>query len=424
MGRLSLVFLLSLCLVGMALAGGFSIYEFGAKASSMGGAFVAQASDASAVFYNPAGLAFQKGTQFYGGVTLIKPNSKWVGPAPIFSDKVYETESKVFPPVGVYFSHQFGESVTAGIGLTNPFGLGVPWPDDFPGRIVSRNVDLKSFYISPVVAIKLTPNLSIGGGVDLVYSTVTLERSIFVSLDEPASDPGIEIGEVKMEGNSKIAAGFSASLMYRQDKLSAGFLYRHQVKNKFEDAEAKFMLNSGYYSTFINSLGIFVNQNGSTEITYPGFFVAGIHYQFTNAFGLEVDYHWFNWSVFDKLVLDFNKDELDQEINENYEDSWELRVGAHYDVTDNITLRAGYIRDITPQPIESVSPLLPDSDRNDFTAGIGFRSGSMQFDLGYMLVTSEERSTVVDGVGKNDLGFDGTYTSNAHLFMFSWGINF
>jgi long-chain fatty acid transport protein len=364
------------------------------------------------------------GTQFYGGVTLILPQSKWVGPKPIFSGQVFKTEDQVFTPIGVYFTHRFTDRIAAGIGVTNPFGLGLKWSNDFPGRVVSKNVDLRSFYFSPVIAFQLTPNLSISGGVDLVYSNVLLERNILVSLDPPYSDPGVEVGEVKMEGNSKLAAGFSASFLFKSDPLSVGFLYRHKVKNKFENAEAKFKLNNDYYTAFLNGLGYFVNQNGSTEITYPNYLVVGAHYQLSERLGLEVDYHWFHWSVFDELKLDFEKDALDQSIKENYQDSYEIRVGAHFDVTDNLTLRAGYIRDNTPQPIESVSPLLPDNDRNDFTFGLGYKTGKMIFDLGYMLVTSPERSTIVNGVGKNDVGFDGTYTSNASLYMFSWGISF
>ena len=48
-----------LLIAGSAWAGGFNIYEMGARATALGGAFTATADDASALFYNPAGLAFQ-----------------------------------------------------------------------------------------------------------------------------------------------------------------------------------------------------------------------------------------------------------------------------------------------------------------------------------------------------------------------------
>jgi len=53
-----------------AVAGGIQIYEQSAAAMSMGGGFVAIASDPSAVYFNPGGLSFQEGTKFLLGTTL------------------------------------------------------------------------------------------------------------------------------------------------------------------------------------------------------------------------------------------------------------------------------------------------------------------------------------------------------------------
>ncbi|RMG29807.1 MAG: transporter, partial [Methanobacteriota archaeon] len=97
------------------------------------------------------------------------------------------------------------------------------------------------------------------------------------------------------------------------------------------------------------------------------------------------------------------------------------RIGAHYDVNERLSLRAGYLWDETPQPIESVSPLLPDDTRNDFSVGIGYKFGNVTLDAGYMFVNIGERTTVENGVGKNDNGFNGTYNSRADLFLLSLG---
>src|ERR1051325_6949751 len=63
--------LLALC--GQAVwASGFSILELGGRAAGMGGAFTAVADDGSAIFYNPAGIAFQKGMRFEMDGFLVK----------------------------------------------------------------------------------------------------------------------------------------------------------------------------------------------------------------------------------------------------------------------------------------------------------------------------------------------------------------
>ena len=418
------VLFMILVFTGTSLGGGFGLYEFGARASSLSGAVVAQAADASSVFYNPAGLAFQSGTQFYGSVTLIKSQNRWVGPAPIFSNQVHEARSQLHTPLGIYLSHTFENGVALGLGVTNPFGLGLAWEDDFPGRVISKDVDLKSFYFSPVVAFRIDPHVSIGGGVDIVYSTVKLQRHILFAFPfDSNTEPGVEVGEVLLEANSKLEFGFAANILIQLDKLSFGFLYRHKVKNKFEEGDATFTLYETPFKTFLQNQGI-KNQKGGTEITYPSFFSVGAHYMITDALGVEVDYMWYKWDVFKELVLDFDEDALDTVVKENYKNSSQFRIGLHYSLINNLELRLGYIYDQTPQPIGSMSPLLPDSDRNDYSIGLGYRFGSMKLDAGYMLVNFSGRSTIVDGEGRQFDGFDGSYSSKANLLFFSYGISF
>lgn len=406
--------------IGMLIGGGFNLYEFGARSSTLGGAVVAQAYDASTIFYNPSGLAFLPGTNFYGGVTLITSNAKYTGAQPTWGGAEHETESQWFSPIGIYLSHQFNERFSAGIGVTNPFGLGVKWAEDFPGDYISRKSQIISYYFSPVFAFKITPELSIGGGPDFVYSSVDLIQGLYPF--KGAGSTGQKGGYSELEGNSGLGVGFSASAMYKTERAAIGFLYRHEVKNKFDDGTAKFT----YYD---NPAGQFArlhikDQGVSTEITFPNFLSFGAHYLITPQLGAEVDVMWFRWETVDKLVLDFESETLGtQVLNLDYENSWQVRVGAHFDATEKLSFRAGYIYDQTPQPIKSMGPLLPDARRNDFAGGIGYKFGRVQADVGYMLVNFLERSTVEDGVGKNENGFDGAYDTDANLIFLSLGIN-
>ncbi len=77
--HLSGIFILSVVVIYIAFAGGYQLNEQGARAVGMGGAFVARASDPSAIYYNPAGLAFQKGTNILLGTNIITPSMKFKG---------------------------------------------------------------------------------------------------------------------------------------------------------------------------------------------------------------------------------------------------------------------------------------------------------------------------------------------------------
>jgi long-chain fatty acid transport protein len=413
--------LLIFLMVGWAAAGGFGLYEFGAAASTMAGASVARAWDASTVFYNPSGIAFlEDGAHFYGGVTLISSTSKFTGAGPIFYNEEHQSVDAIHTPIGIFFTYQFNESMYAGIGVTNPFGLGLEWrEEDFPGRSIAYNTDLKSFYVSPVFAYKIMDELSASVGLDIVFGNITLQR--YVRMFDSEGSPGIESSKSTIEGSSNLAYGFTASIQYRTEEMGLGLLYRHSVENKLENADATFSYLDTYARPVVEAK--LVNQKVSSSITFPSFFSVGFYYKFFESFGAEFDFMWYNWSVFDQLELDFETLPT-VIIPEDYQNSIQLRIGVHYDFAGNWQLRGGYIYDESPQPIESVSPLLPDNDRHDLSIGLGYSLNTWQFDAGYMLVDFAQRSTVENGEGKNNDGFNGTYATVANLLFFSVGYHF
>ncbi len=416
MRKVLLGIFVTLLILSQAFGAGFNLYEHSASASTLGGAVVAHPNDISTIFYNPAGLAFMNGMNFYGGTTVIRPTNQFVGAQPIFDNTVYDAVDHTFASLGMYFSYQLNEKLFAGIGITNPYGLAIEWDEDFPGNALSRYTDLKSFYISPVIAYKVSPNFSVAAGIDIVYSTVDLEQ--YLRLDGVPYD----IGKAELSGNNGLAYGFTFGTMYQNEKFGIGFMYRHQVENKYEDGDVDFTM----FDTPLRAIyePVFVDQKISTAITFPSNFASGIYYQVNPKLGVELDYVWFGWSVFDVLEMDFEDDAFDKEVFEGYNDSYQIRFGVNYSYSDKISLRAGYVYDQTPQPVESVSPMLPDNDRNDYSFGIGYKMNNMQFDLGYMLVDFGTRSTVENNIGLNHYGFNGEYSGIAHLFLISWGYSF
>jgi len=72
-------------------------------------------------------------------------------------------------------------------------------------------------------------------------------------------------------------------------------------------------------------------------------------------------------------------------------------VGLDYDLTPQVKLLAGYVGDRTPQPKQSMGPLLPDADRNDWSFGVQYRTGPWRLTASYMAVLNESRNNLVDG---------------------------
>src|SRR5437667_8420129 len=62
-----------------AFGSGFALFEAGAKAVAMGGAFAATADDPSAIFYNVAGIAQQRRAELLFGGTAINFQNTFTG---------------------------------------------------------------------------------------------------------------------------------------------------------------------------------------------------------------------------------------------------------------------------------------------------------------------------------------------------------
>jgi len=91
-------------------------------------------------------------------------------------------------------------------------------------------------------------------------------------------------------------------------------------------------------------------------------------------------------------------------------------------------LRAGFLYDQTPQPDETVDPILPDAIRWAVTGGFGYRSGNFVLNVAYQYEpfqdrTSENRSVLVHPLSGINLG-KGTYKTTAHLIGISLGFVF
>jgi long-chain fatty acid transport protein len=408
---------LLLLIAGSAWAGGFNIYEMGTRATALGGAFTATADDASALFYNPAALAWQKSQwEVSGNLSLISPNAKYAraeGVEVLYpGDERSETKDALFPPTGAYVTYRLKEEPLAfGLGFFTPFGLGIEWdkPETFAGRPLATNSQIQGYYVSPVIAYAPSDRVSLSVGAHMVKTHLKLERF-------PTLPAGQNVGEFKLEGTSNWSYGFAAGAMFNAtDKLTLGFNYKGGVKNEFEKQDAELV-------RFLD--GASTKTKVSADLEYPAIVVGAARYDFTPRIGVEFDLVWVQWSVFDEVYLDFEDSFPDTLLEENYEDVFQYRAGVEYTMSDAWRFMLGFVYDNSPQPIESVSPLLPDADRLDYSAGFTWNRDTLELSAAYMLVDFKERSTVENGVGQNLDGFDGTYRSIAHIFSFGVSYGF
>ncbi len=138
--------------------------------------------------------------------------------------------------------------------------------------------------------------------------------------------------------------------------------------------------------------------------------VAGLAYQATPSVKLLVDYQFVQWSKFDTLVID--GDVLKSTVDESYRNSHGMRVGTEVSLDPNTVARAGINIHGAAAPAETVTPLLPEGKRQEFSVGLGRQlTPHMRLDAAYTYLRQPERA------GRSTEGANnGVYNFKAHLF--------
>lgn len=433
--RIVIAVMVAVCSLTGAVAAhatGFSIYEAGTRATALGGAFTASADDGSALFYNPAGLSFQPGTKAELNLMPIQPNFKFAEATSMASGDPATGESadNTFPIPGAYFTHNGGGKFAYGFGVYAPFGLGVEWqePETWIGRQANVDVHIATVYFTPAVSYKASEKFAVALGLDVAHQQLELNRYSLYPLD------GSNAITQKIEGTSSLNVTPSLGLMYRpDDKLSFGLMYHHKKTMDYDDGDLTLnnVAEAGTDAeTFANT--VLFNLGGDpeklaakikSELNLPWLLVLGASYRFTPELRGEVNYVRWGWSEFESLDLNTDVEALNQTLHFDYDDSWQLRVGVEYAATPKLDVMAGYVRDVTPQPIESVSPILPDSDRNDYSLGLRYKLDKWDFNVAYMAVIGEDRTNIENGVSAagSETYPTGTYKANANIFGFGVG---
>lgn len=404
------------------LAAGFGIFEQGTKAMGMAGAFTAQADDGSALFHNVAGLAFQTERRYEGGATLIKGvEAEFVGANPFPGDDTFaEQELLAETPPHLYYVRPLRDGLTFGLGVNAPFGLTTEWqdPETFPGRFLSTKAALRAIDVNPSMAFRLG-NFGLGIGATARFSDVELRRN--AGIVNPFTASVVDVARVKLTSDFETAFGFNVGLLHKiGDSFSWGLSYRSKMKIEYA-GEADFTQistgNPQLDAVVAASLPVGQSVPIETEIEFPDMASLGLAFKITPSLLIETDVNWTGWSTFDEVPLTFlDQPELSSVLPQEWEDVYNYRIGVRFDLSPVSQVRFGYVYDETPQPDQSVSPLLPDSNRNGITFGYGHDGGGMTWDVAVMYLPFDERSTSV-----NHNNYNGTYNTTAYLLGVTLG---
>jgi long-chain fatty acid transport protein len=467
MNRHCMVFRLFVCGMGVAALAGFILAEpghaqtpriqgQGTAASGMGNAFAAQADDASALHYNPAGMTQLRGVQFLNGSLFIGGATTHTSTAGQVTRGDRGGSVAWPPPTHFYLTANLKdigfdalEKWTAGVGITVPFGSLTEYQTTAPfGASVLFNT-LPLLDIKPTVAYRLNDQLSFGLGADIyTFSTLFGEGHL-----EIKSRPGGTDREVNGSGTG---AGFNASMMY----------------TPFRNTEGKPLANIGivYRSQAVVPLSGQLISNGAAladakaNLVLPQIITGAIALwpvrDQEREWKLEMDVDHIKWKSFRNTTINLSTPNAlgtpALPVAQDWRNSYNVMFGTEYKFLKvermpdwEVALRAGYTHLQTQMPDQTFNAGIPSADVHIPGIGMGFTCkengsflgltkcgnlgmGSMKpksigLDLSYQAAFYEDR-TVTGQVSSLTAGtnaaVNGTYRTTIHAGGVSLRFNF
>ena len=396
-----IVLFIMITVIATALLGnGFSLNSIGPKGAGLGGAFVGQADDATAVYWNPAGLTDQDASvNFSIADVYMAPTYKNEGlgidaegaDVNHLSPHLFMnyTQDKFSWGFGLYVPHGlgsewYGEDFTA---LAGPAELAPGLANPFAGKEFDWYAKIVMLSVSSSAGYKVTDKFSVGMTVNINHGYMEIERGEDrISLTATPGTPTLgEDGMIDTQYREDVegsGTSFGFGIQYDVcEKLTLGLSY-HSPSVVALKGDATLEFASGDEDLYVRR-----------DLEIPMWVAFGSSFRATDKWKFNFDVHFTKWATFDKMVTQVVMDSGTENIltHMDWEDCFQYRFGTEYLATENLALRAGYFYDPAPAPDETLNILFPSSENHNLAGGFGYTLGSVTLDFTAEYYFGQER---------------------------------
>jgi long-chain fatty acid transport protein len=322
-------------------SGAFRIETHDAEAMGKGSAFVGEADNPSAVYYNPAGMTQLEGTQFSGGFASIMPTVEYHNG----SGTNAQMTRQIFHVPHLYLTSDLGtDKFAIGIGQTSYFGLGTAWTDDSFARYNATKSDLVNIDGMITFAYELNDKWSFGIAADHDYGTVNKTKKI---LQSGANDDA----DLQLKGKSADWGYRLSALFQLNERHQFGLQYRSAIQ---KDYKGKITLNNlndagaTPYNTIFG--GSSFEADLHSELELPQSIVFGYSFTPNEKWRFNFDVEWMDWSSVEDEYLRYDTPLTGLQsavlnngnpASKDWDSVYSASLGAEYQLNEKMSLRGG-----------------------------------------------------------------------------------
>ncbi|MBR5856063.1 MAG: outer membrane protein transport protein [Bacteroidales bacterium] len=409
-----------------AFAEGYQVNSQSARQAGMAHTGVALKLGAESMLFNPAGMSFMDSKfDISLGVTGIVSKVKYQN-----GNNVTETENPLSTPLFGYIGYKPCKNLAFGVSITNPAGNSLVWPNSWAGSTIIQDISLKAFSVQPTVSYKFGNIVSIGAGLMIDFGSFNQNKALvpqgtFDQLGTLAGSlsgmipamgamaqmigslPQSDLANIELSGKSDISYGFNVGVMVNvSPKVTIGASYRSTVQMNVNGGEAKIIYANDAAKNVINTFAginlqdlvskLPANMAGALDLTsiaaqqqqlkfmsaldgakfnaslpIPSILMAGVAYKPIEDLTLTGDFQYTGWKAYDELNVEFDETTGNYTISskKEYDNSYAIRIGGEYVISDLAAVRLGGYIDTTPVHTDNYNPETPGATTFGATAG-------------------------------------------------------
>jgi long-chain fatty acid transport protein len=398
--------------------GGFQLFE--QSVTYLGNAFAgtgAGALDASTAFYNPAGLTLLPYPEFQSAVSTLdvkiradvksSTSNSLVGslfevpPTPVMGTTRTHAGAWNYIPA-LNLALPVCRCVAFGLSVTAPFGLNTDWAADSQIKYIATSSKLVTLDVSPEIAFQVTPQFSIGGGVDVEYAKVVLNTKVPVGEDLPPVPFGGPFPDGQFENTARDEGyGWNLGALYNLNcGTRLGASYRSRIHHRLK-GDATIDLPSPLHT-----------QPGDIRLnlTLPDSLNVSAYHDFNRHWAGLASINYTHWSVINVVTVHYTglitQSLENASLGINFKDTCRYSLGTNFSPNECFKLKGGVAYD--PSPVKSSHTRtyrIPDVDRYWVSVGAQYKiSRCLVLDAGYShffvpssRITQTQKTNLSDG---------------------------
>jgi long-chain fatty acid transport protein len=293
----------------------------------------ARASNATTVFWSPAGITRLEQPELLVDVALVVTASKFEVDESNISGGSADNDTSLLAVPAFYYAHPINDRWTVGTSLTVPSGFGNEYGKSWSGRYLAEESELAFVALAGTVGYKLNDQWSIGGGPIMLYADSLSKARI--------NNIGTNDGRIKLEEDG-VGFGWQLGLMYEMSEATRiGVVYRAEIDPDLS-GRPKFQNIGPVLDGVLNATGL-KDQNIDVKFKVPEQLQLGYYQAFRGDWSFTLDAMWINMSAFGINHVSVNSDMASAtvSVDGSFKDTWLFSAGLRHEYRPDLAFSVG-----------------------------------------------------------------------------------